>query len=92
MWPQPRGCCWWMTRIGAEALALLDSWEDVDVLVTDLSMPGLNGLDVIRAAQERWPALPAVLLTGYSGDGVETGTGSNHRGQVLGAPKAGPDP
>ena len=49
---------------GAAALTLLDQGETVDVLITDLSMPGMNGLAVIRAARERRPGLPAVLLTG----------------------------
>ena len=42
-------------RNGAEALALFDAGETVDALVTDLSMPGMDGLAVIRAAQERHP-------------------------------------
>ncbi len=53
---------------GAEALALLAAEEAVDVLITDLSMPGMDGIAVIRAVRERWPGLPAVLLTGYAGD------------------------
>jgi PAS domain S-box-containing protein len=60
---------------GSEALALLAAGEAVDVLVTDLSMPGLDGLAVIRAAQERRPGLPAVLLTGYAGDGAALAVG-----------------
>ena len=55
---------------GDAALALLDAGEAVDVLVTDLSMPGMDGLALIRAAQERRPALPAILLTGYAGESV----------------------
>jgi signal transduction histidine kinase/CheY-like chemotaxis protein/HAMP domain-containing protein len=53
---------------GSEALAVLAREAQVDVLVTDLSMPGMNGIAVIRAARERWPGLPAVLLTGYAGE------------------------
>ena len=53
---------------GTEALALLTAGEVVDVLVTDLSMPGIDGLAVIRTAQERHPDLPAVLLTGYAAE------------------------
>jgi PAS domain S-box-containing protein len=53
---------------GIEALALLAAGEHIDVLLTDLSMPGLDGLAVIREAQSRIPGLPAVLLTGYAGD------------------------
>ncbi|MGE0224522.1 MAG: ATP-binding protein [Acetobacteraceae bacterium] len=53
---------------GADALDLLRTTQPIDVLVTDLSMPGINGLALIRDAQDRRPGLPAVLLTGYSGD------------------------
>ena len=51
---------------GTEALALLAAGEEVDILVTDLSMPYMDGLAVIRAAHELRPGLPAVLLTGYA--------------------------
>jgi CheY-like chemotaxis protein len=54
----------------SKALALLDAGEPVDVLVTDLSMPGMDGLALIRAVRSRCPGLPAVLLTGYAGDGA----------------------
>jgi PAS domain S-box-containing protein len=53
---------------GAVALALLDAESVVDLVVCDLSMPGMNGLALIRAAQGRRPNLPAILLTGYAGD------------------------
>jgi PAS domain S-box-containing protein len=53
---------------GRQALERLASMDRVDVLVTDLSMPGMDGLAVIHAVHERLPGLPAVLLTGYAGD------------------------
>ncbi|TPG47307.1 response regulator [Roseomonas nepalensis] len=53
---------------GATALALLEAGEAVDLLVSDLSMPGLDGVALIREAQRRRPGLPAILLTGYAGD------------------------
>ena len=53
---------------GAEALALLETEEPVDVLVSDLSMPGMGGLALICEAHVRRPGLPAVLLTGYAGE------------------------
>jgi signal transduction histidine kinase/FixJ family two-component response regulator len=52
-----------------EALALLDHDETVAALVTDLAMPVMNGLMLIRAAQERRPALPALLITGNTATG-----------------------
>jgi CheY-like chemotaxis protein len=53
---------------GTEALALLEAGEPVDALVSDLSMPGMGGLALIREAHVRRPGLPAVLLTGYAGE------------------------
>jgi CheY-like chemotaxis protein len=53
---------------GEEAIARLERGAAVDALVTDLSMPGMDGLTVIREARDRVPGLPAVLLTGYPGD------------------------
>jgi CheY-like chemotaxis protein len=55
---------------GTEALALLAAGAAADIMVTDLSMPGMDGLTVIRAVQEQRPGLPTILLTGYAGDGA----------------------
>jgi signal transduction histidine kinase len=60
---------------GSEALDLLRSAEAVDVLVCDLSMPGMDGLTVIQEAQRLRPGLPAVLLTGYTGHGAQLAVG-----------------
>jgi len=50
----------------AAALAVLDRNEGVDVLVSDLSMPDMDGVSLIQEAQRRRPGLPAILLTGFS--------------------------
>ncbi len=52
---------------GAAALGLLAA-EEIDVLVSDLAMPGMDGLALIREARRHCPGLPAVLLTGHAGD------------------------
>ena len=51
---------------GAEALAMLDTNESVDLLLSDLTMPGMDGLTLIRTAQQRRQNLPAILLTGFA--------------------------
>ena len=53
---------------GADALAHIDSGAPVDAMVTDFQMPGMNGLELIRASQARNPGLPSFLLTGHVGD------------------------
>lgn len=47
------------------ALAQLHAGARVDILVTDYSMPGMDGASLIREAQVLRPGLPAILLTGY---------------------------
>ncbi|WP_207540930.1 hybrid sensor histidine kinase/response regulator [Sabulicella rubraurantiaca] len=54
-----------------DALDLLDAGEEVDLLVSDLSMPEIDGLTLIRGAQHRRPGLPAILLTGFATDTAE---------------------
>jgi signal transduction histidine kinase/CheY-like chemotaxis protein len=49
---------------GGAALGQLDQGAEVDALITDFSMPGINGLDLIHEVHARRPGLPAILLTG----------------------------
>ena len=50
---------------GEEALAFIDSDEQVDLALLDLMMPKLSGLDVLRKIreQERFKSLPCIILT-----------------------------
>ncbi|HEY0522175.1 MAG TPA: response regulator [Stellaceae bacterium] len=51
---------------GRLALDLLsESGGGIDALLVDHAMPGLSGLEVIRAAREARRSLPVVLMTGY---------------------------
>jgi DNA-binding NtrC family response regulator len=49
---------------GKEALEYLDG-GDCDVVLLDVKMPGLGGLEVIRRIKDRRPRLQVVLLTGH---------------------------
>jgi signal transduction histidine kinase/CheY-like chemotaxis protein len=61
---------------GAAALALLDSGGTrVDLIVSDLAMPGMDGVAVIREARRRRCGLPAILLTGYAGGAAALAVG-----------------
>jgi signal transduction histidine kinase/ActR/RegA family two-component response regulator len=56
---------------GPGALTLMETTPGgFDLLVTDLAMPGMSGLALLREARRRRPGLPAVLLTGLVGDGA----------------------
>jgi CheY-like chemotaxis protein len=50
---------------GLEALGALASDPMVELLVTDLSMPGIDGLKLIEEVRRLRPGLPAVLVTGF---------------------------
>jgi PAS domain S-box-containing protein len=51
---------------GAEALSILDEGREVDIVISDLSMPGMDGIAVIEQVHRRRPKLPAVILTGFA--------------------------
>ena len=50
---------------GQEALDLLHE-RHFDILVTDIEMPGMSGLELIRKAKEDFPDLHIIVLSGYS--------------------------
>src|SRR6266478_5324739 len=51
---------------GREGLSYLDANPKlVDVVGSDLGMPDMNGWDVAKAIQARWPQLPVGLITGW---------------------------
>jgi signal transduction histidine kinase len=50
---------------GAEALATLEN-EDVDVVVLDVRMPGMDGIETLRRIKEDHPRIEVVMLTGHA--------------------------
>jgi CheY-like chemotaxis protein len=52
---------------GREALGRLTSWP-ADVLVSDVNMPEMSGLDLIQALRASGGTQPVVLITGMEGD------------------------
>jgi PAS domain S-box-containing protein len=51
---------------GPAALDVLASADPVDLLLVDMAMPGMSGVELIRRAREGRPALRAMLVTGYA--------------------------
>ena len=52
------------SRDGKEALEILRK-QRIDVLLTDLMMPGLSGLDLLKAARKLSPETEVILMTAY---------------------------
>ena len=40
--------------------------DSIDLVLTDVMMPGMSGVDLATRIGERWPAIPVVLMSGYS--------------------------
>jgi PAS domain S-box-containing protein len=52
---------------GEEALDLMEDYSDaVDVVITDLRMPNMNGHELIEALHEQYPSLPIIAASGAS--------------------------
>jgi DNA-binding NtrC family response regulator len=71
-----------MTALGAEsgqkALELIEA-QPFDVVVLDVKMPGLDGIDTLREIKKRKPLIEVILLTGHAS--MESGV----EGMKLGA-------
>lgn len=50
---------------GVEALALLAE-KNVDVIVSDMKMPGMDGAELLQAVSVRYPQIVRVILSGFS--------------------------
>jgi DNA-binding NtrC family response regulator len=55
---------------GGDAISLMDK-EDVDIVVTDLYMPVLNGLQLLSYMNKNRPGTPVIVLTGHGSKEIE---------------------
>jgi signal transduction histidine kinase len=51
---------------GSDALAILASSAEIDLLITDFSMPRMNGMQLAEAVRKTRPDMPILLATGYA--------------------------
>lgn len=61
-----------LTRAGYEVEAFISAKEALredlaafDLLMSDIRMPGIDGLQFLRQVREKWPELPVILMTAY---------------------------
>jgi len=51
---------------GAEAIELLEQHHnEIELVITDLALPKVNGFDVVTNVQRRWPKIPMIMISGY---------------------------
>jgi len=58
---------------GQEAMAILESTPDIQVLFSDVVMPGMNGFKLGMEARRLIPGINVILASGYQGEAVGAG-------------------
>jgi len=53
------------TQSAEQALELLQS-EDIDLVITDIRLPGIDGVQLTKRIAERWADIPIIIMTGYA--------------------------
>ena len=61
------GCIVLEAEDGPSGLRIIQSQVDIDLLITDVGLPGLNGRQLAEATRVIRPDLPVILVTGYAG-------------------------
>jgi signal transduction histidine kinase/ActR/RegA family two-component response regulator len=65
-----QGCEVIEAESGQAALHVIETLPPIDILVTDVGMPGMTGRQLAAAARRIRPSLPIILITGYAGDAL----------------------
>ena len=71
-------------KSGTEALDLI-AVEPPDLVLTDMRMPGMDGLELVETLREQYPSLPVILMTGYGSE--ETAVQALQAGAASYVPK-----
>jgi signal transduction histidine kinase/CheY-like chemotaxis protein len=53
---------------GEDALRIVESLDGIDLLMSDVVMPGIDGPELACRLREKWKDLPVLFVTGYSAD------------------------
>jgi len=63
---------------GKEALELLETNSDFDLIITDVMMPEMTGPELIREVSGKFPSLAVIFVTGYVGEAGDAEELSGH--------------
>lgn len=53
-----------LAQNGAAGLKMIGE-EQFDLVLTDLKMPDIDGIEVLRSVKEKWPDTEVIIITGY---------------------------
>ena len=83
---QSQGCHCLQAADGNAAWALVQAHADIDLLITDVGLPGLNGRVLAERARQKIPALRVLFVTGYAENSIFDMTGADKRMELLPKP------
>ena len=75
---EDRGFEVWTATNGAEAVETLQKVPEMDVLFTDIVMPGMNGFQLGYEARKLQPHIRVILVSGYPNPATQTAGGEIH--------------
>jgi CheY-like chemotaxis protein len=64
------GCTPKTATDGEAALAIMKD-DKIDLVITDLRMPRMDGMALLREIRDRFPGVPVVMISGYSVESTE---------------------
>jgi two-component system response regulator HydG len=68
-----------------EGLELLDN-ESFDLLLLDLKMPDMDGIELLPVIRSRWPEIKVIVISGYATDQTAEDTAKLGAHKFLGKP------
>ncbi len=81
---KPKGFDLILTASGEEGIRILRS-EKINIVITDIKMPGISGLDILRFVSENYRDIQTIVITGYAS--IDTAVTAIKRGAEEYLPK-----
>jgi CheY-like chemotaxis protein len=84
----------YLTELGHQVVAVCDAelaieeiaQREFDTVMTDVSLPGMSGIELAKALNKTHPRLPVVIASGYGAENVQLLLGQ-HQANILVLPK-----
>ena len=81
----------YLTELGHQVVAVVDaelavekvSAQRFDAVMTDVSLPGMSGIDLAKTLIARYPGLPVVIASGYGSLNVDLLLGEKRKNILL---------
>jgi adenylate cyclase len=65
---QDKRLCFLFARNGRQALSLVEAHEDIDLVITDINMPAMNGIELLRRIKAYNPLTHVMVVSAYTDD------------------------